>query len=165
MKKVVLLFSLALFVSNLSYSQGGSAMLGEYVNGKLIKTVSAYTTSTNDTTGYVKLPLNLLTCGYCAIVAVATDSIQTQFQFLGSNSQLSSMATVVYADSITTLGGGTTTDWSATSPKSKTVVLKGPNKDNLPGCDQFKIGQTLLNSGTSGTSAARTLKLYLIMAR
>jgi hypothetical protein len=163
--KFIVVIAALLLLSCVSYSQQVMDLgRGSFaIDGWLFSTHTNYTSSTADTTGAITIgtlgdaPLR---AKYVAIIAVATDSVEINLNVIGWNRYVGLTATkTVYVDSITTLGAGAGTAWSATAPKLKVVVLKGPNKDNLPACTDFKVGVNAL--ATQGTTSGRYLKLYL----
>ncbi len=153
MKKLSLVVVLAL-IASVAYSQ----RVMSPIKAQLFKTYTNYTSSSDDTSGYVTVPVvSPLEASEVGIIAVSTDSVEADIQALGRNSQLTTI-TAVAIDSITTLGGGAVA-WSATTPKTKVFMLKGPGVNLLAGCDQFKVGMVF--HPHEGTSTGRTLKLYL----
>jgi hypothetical protein len=142
-------------------------------NAKLVKTFTTYISTSDDTTGYITVPVtNVLNAREVGIIAVATDSVHADLYFLGRNLDASSVWTAsltyansvtsagFYADSLSTLGANYTTT-SATLPYIKVIMLKDATKNVLAGCLDFKIGTVFKNTAQQGNTAGRTLKYFL----
>jgi hypothetical protein len=134
------------------------------LNAKLVKTVTNYIDTSDDTTGFVTVDVvEVLNATEVGIITVTTDSVQATLYFIGTNADIP-RATTTYADSISTLGGGAVS-WDATTTKVKVTMLKDATVNRLPGCNRLKIGTVMLNSAHLGTTAGRTLKHYLFWRR
>jgi hypothetical protein len=124
--------------------------------GRLFKTYSAFTATSDDTTGYVTINIpgfvaDPLLCPLVRLVGIATDSVAADVYVLGRNRNLTAF-TASYADSIV-----------GTSNTSNTTVitLRAHGTDRLAGCTQFKVG-TVFRATGQGTTAGRSLKWYIM---
>lgn len=127
---------------------------------ELFKTYTNFTATSDDTTGWVTVPVTeVLAAREVILLGISTDSIQANVYVVGRNDILTNITTTV-TDSITTLGAGATA-WSSTNPKTKVITLKTNGTNNLPGCTQFKVGTVFGVAGSQGTTTGRTMKWYL----
>lgn len=146
----------------LSFSQ---SIPGEYDRARLFKTFTTYTATSDDTTGYVTVPVHdVLNAQEVVVVCKQTDSVSADLYFLGYNLGVTDSAGTheeivsAYADSISiNVNNGAI---NGTSPKYTVIALKDATVNRLPGCTSFKVG-TVFKSSNQGTTAGRTLKYYL----
>ena len=125
------------------------------VNAWNFKTITTFTASSDDTTGYIAIGSfpDILASREVAIIAVSTDTIAVDIHFIGRNRSLTSI-TETYSDSLVLSTGAT----------SNRIVLKDATLNRLEGLDEFKVGSVFRASG-QGTLTGRTYKLYLKVVR
>lgn len=158
MKRILFVVMLMAFAAT-AFSQ---VVGGQYVKALTVKTYHPFTATSDDTTGYITVPVvDVLNASEVAITWVSDDSVQAAVYVIGSNSGLSTKAqAVVYTDSISSILS--TINGAAgflTTHYRKSIPIKGPGYDRLPGCNRFKIG-TVFTAAT-GTRAANTGRWYL----
>lgn len=137
------------------------------ITARLFKTYTTYTHTSDDTTGYVTIPVEaVMHASEVGVIAVATDSVHATVYIIGDNSQIKystvPLYKVVYTDSLIA--------WANTAYDGTTVALtytkyfpiRDNTHENLPGCDRFKVGTVFFNALDQGNTAGRTLKYYLV---
>ena len=159
--KKLLIVALLLFSVTLAFSQ---SIPGQYERAKLFKTFTTFLATSDDTTGFVTVPItDVLNASEVVVVAVQTDSVNADLYFLGYNLSITDSAgnreeIDMSADSISVnVNNGAI---NGTSPKYTVIPLKDAATNRLQGCTSFKIG-TVFKSAGNGTTAGRTLKYYL----
>lgn len=160
--KILLMFIAVLCITSpMLFAQGTSQLDGTYgwtaERGRLYKTHTTFTATSDDTTGYVTINVagfgaDPLLAREVDLILVATDSVSADVYVIARNSFLTSV-TSTYSDSI--IGTSNTSN-------IKVITLKGTTLDRFSstGVTQFKVGTVFRASG-QGTTAGRTLKQYI----
>ena len=159
--KHLIVIALAVLMVSQAFSQSEP---GKYERAKLFKTFTTFTATSDDTTGFVTVPvLDVLNASEVVFVAKQTDSVNADLYFLGFNLGVTDSAGTreemdMYADSISVnVNNGAI---NGTSPKYTVIPLKDATVNRLAGCTSFKVG-TVFKAAGQGTTAGRQLKYYL----
>jgi hypothetical protein len=160
MKRMIAV-ALCVLVTSLAFSQSQS---GQYERAKLFKTYTTFLATSDDTTGFVTVPIvDVLNASEVVFVAMQTDSVNADLYFLGYNLGVTDSAgnreeIDMYADSISVnINNGSI---NGTSPKYTVIPLKDATVNRLAGCTSFKVG-TVFKATGQGTTTGRQLKYYL----
>ena len=160
MKHLIVIALAVLMVSQAS----AQSEPGKYERAKLFKTFTTFTATSDDTTGFVTVPiLDVLNASEVVFVAKQTDSVNADLYFLGYNLSVTDSAGTreeidMYADSISVnINNGAI---NGTSPKYTVIPLKDATVNRLAGCTSFKVG-TVFKATGQGTTTGRKLYYYL----
>lgn len=159
--KHVIAIALAVLMASQVFAQSEP---GKYERAKLFKTFTTFTATSDDSTGFVTVPVyDVLNASEVVFIAKQTDSVSADLYFLGFNMGVTDSAGTVeeidmYADSISiNVNNGAI---NGTSPKYTVIPLKDATVNRLAGCTSFKVG-TVFKATNNGTTAGRTLKYYI----
>lgn len=159
--KHVIAVALAVLIVSQAFAQSEP---GKYERAKLFKSYTTFTATSDDTTGFVAVPIqDILNASEVVLVAMQTDSANADLYFLGYNLSVTDSGGVrevikTYADSISVnINNGAI---NGTTPKYTIIPLKDATVNRLPGCTSFKVG-TVFKAAGQGTTAGRQLKYYI----
>lgn len=158
MKKLMLcalmLMPLSLFGQEITKDGYGVAAIDAWN----FKSYTNFTATSDDTSGYLAIGgfPDILTSREVILIAVATDSVATDLQFIGRNRTLTSVTESHTA-------GDSLVGTSNTSNIFR-IVIKDAATNLLEGLDEFRVGNVFRASG-QGTTTGRTLKFYLKVVR
>ncbi len=145
MKYLILFFCLVLGLPTLAQRKL------DLIVAKEVKNYTDYVDGSDDTTGFLAIPVvDILDASEVVFVAIATDSLQADINFIGRNSKQTSV-TSTYTDSLI---------FTSNTSNVKRIVLKDASVNRLTGQNQVKIG-TVFRSTDLGLTSGRTLKWYL----
>jgi len=161
MKRILAVCLLMLLVGTV-FAQNSQP--GVYNRAQLLKTITNFTSSTAETTGWYSYP-DLLECREAYLLTYATDSVHQTLYIMGRNTALPAAATTkyvdTYADSLP-LSASASAVTTALVPRVLVIPLKNGVVDRLEGCNQFRIGTVGLSAAHNGTSTGRVLQYYLV---